>query len=187
MALLKRFLRRPAPTERRVALRPSGATQVLFVCMGNICRSPTAEGVFRNKVQARGMQRRISADSAGTGKYHLGSPPDRRAVALAEKRGYDLSGLCARQVEERDFARFDHVLAMDKINLAALHQISPHDYMSKIRLFTEFSAKYPYAEIPDPYFGGMEGFELVLDMVEDAAQGLLDYIVIGGRAVSKLR
>ena len=133
------------------------------------------------------MQRRISMDSAGTGKYHLGSPPDKRAIALAEKRGYDLSGLCARQVEERDFVLFHHILAMDKVNLAALHEVCPHDHISKIRLFTEFSAKYPYAEIPDPYFGGMEGFELVLDMVEDAAQGLLDYIVIGGRAVSKLR
>lgn len=149
--------------------------KVLFVCMGNICRSPTAEGVFRHVLERAGLRERVLIDSAGTGDWHVGSPPDSRACVAAAQRGYDLSALRGRQVTRRDFAEFDYVIAMDDENVRTLMRISPRDQRHKIRLFTDFSSNGA-SSVPDPYSGGPEDFELVLDLVEDAAQGLLRHI-----------
>lgn len=150
--------------------------RVLFVCMGNICRSPTAEGVFRALVEAAGMDGRIQIDSAGTHDYHIGNPPDARAQAAAARRGYDLSKLRARQVEQGDFAAFDYLLAMDEHNRSLLLQQCPSEQRRKVRLLLEFAAGNVPKEVPDPYYGGAQGFEQVLDLVENAAQGLLQDI-----------
>jgi protein-tyrosine phosphatase len=147
--------------------------RVLFVCMGNICRSPTAEGVFRHFVQRSSLQHLIEADSAGTHGYHIGDPPDERAQATALRRGYDLSPLRARQVTREDFHEFDSVLAMDNENLRALQRIRPPQVQRNPMLFLSFSSTRTVTEVPDPYYGGPQGFEHVLDLVEDAAQGLL--------------
>ena len=147
--------------------------RVLFVCMGNICRSPTAEGVFRHFVQQSSLQHLIEADSAGTHGYHIGDPPDERAQATALRRGYDLSPLRARQVTREDFRAFDYVLAMDNENLRALQRICPPQVQRNPLLFLSFSSTRTVTEVPDPYYGGPQGFEHVLDLVEDAAQGLL--------------
>jgi protein-tyrosine phosphatase len=152
------------------------AMRVLFVCMGNICRSPTAEGVFRHLVAQQGLAERIITDSAGTHDYHIGAPPDPRAQAAAARRGYDLSGLRARQVTVGDFAAFDHVLAMDEYNRELLHALCPPQYRARVRLLLEFADGTPLREIPDPYYGGAQGFEEVLDLVENAARGLLRHI-----------
>lgn len=152
------------------------ATRVLFVCMGNICRSPTAEGVFKHLVAKHGLAERIESDSAGTHDYHIGSPPDARAQAAAARRGYDLSALRARQVTAEDFAAFDYVLAMDEVNRKALRQLCPAHYRERVRLLLEFAPEAGRHEVPDPYYGGDQGFEEVLDLVEDAAQGLLHHI-----------
>ena len=149
---------------------------VLFVCMGNICRSPTAEGVFRRLVRSAGMENEIHIDSAGTHDYHVGDPPDRRAQQAASQRGYDLASLRGRQVSPADFARYDYILAMDFDNLANLQRICPEQYASKVYLLMEFSEKFDAREVPDPYFGGPQGLEQVLDLVEDAAEGLLHRI-----------
>ncbi|MEF3192854.1 MAG: low molecular weight phosphotyrosine protein phosphatase [Halothiobacillaceae bacterium] len=149
---------------------------VLFVCMGNICRSPTAEGVFRRKVAEAGLSGRIRIDSAGTHAYHVGNPPDPRAIQAAQRRGYDLSGLRARKVEVSDFSRFDYVLAMDEDNLAILERLMPTESSSRVALFMAFAPEYGAREVPDPYYGGPAGFEQVLDMVEAAAEGLLETI-----------
>ena len=145
------------------------------MCLGNICRSPTAEGVFRRHVEEAGLQDRIIIDSAGTGDYHVGEPPDPRARAAALRRGYDLSGLRARQVGRKDFAEFDYVLAMDEENLRALARWCPMEHVHKLRLMTEFCPTGA-CPVPDPYAGGSQGFEVVLDMVEDSAQGLLRHL-----------
>ena len=149
--------------------------RVLFVCLGNICRSPTAEGVFRHLVEKADLATRIVIDSAGTGEWHIGSPPDSRACRAAILRGYDLTLLRGRQVNRKDFSDFDYVLAMDEENLRDLQRLSPRDQAHKIRLFTDFSTNGAQG-VPDPYAGGPQGFELVLDLVEDAAQGLLRHI-----------
>jgi protein-tyrosine phosphatase len=149
------------------------ATRVLFVCMGNICRSPTAEGVFRHLVEQQGLAAKIIIDSAGTHDYHIGNPPDARSQAAAARRGYDLSGLRARQVVPDDFAAFDYVLAMDKGNLDLLRQQCPEASRGKLKLFLAFAEHIEMREVPDPYYGGAQGFEQVLDLVEHAAQGLL--------------
>lgn len=151
-------------------------TRVLFVCMGNICRSPTAEGVFRHQVRQDGWETRIAIDSAGTHDYHIGDPPDARAQAAAARRGYDLSGLRARQVKAEDFAEFDYVLAMDRHNHELLLQRCPAPHRVKVRLFMEFTEGAAEREVPDPYYGGAQGFEAVLDLVEAAAEGLLRHI-----------
>lgn len=148
-------------------------TSILFVCMGNICRSPTAEGVFRALARAEGLADSLHIDSAGTHDYHVGAPPDRRAQAAASGRGYDLSELRGRQVSRDDFAAFDYVLAMDHDNLSNLERICPREHRHKLSLFLDFSERYPNRQVPDPYYGGGKGFELVLDMVEDASRGLL--------------
>lgn len=151
-------------------------TNVLFVCLGNICRSPTADGIFRELVANAKLDQKIMVDSAGTGAWHIGKAPDSRTVAAARTRGYDLSVLCARQVTARDFDEFDYVLAMDEANLSDLQQLKPAHFTGHLGLFLEFGARGDYREVPDPYYGGSDGFELVLDLVEDAAQGLLKHI-----------
>jgi protein-tyrosine phosphatase len=148
--------------------------RILFVCMGNICRSPTAEGVTRALAEKQGLADEFAFDSAGTHGYHVGHPPDARAHATALKRGYDLSPLKARQVNALDFEHFDYILAMDRDNLELLRQACPEEYRDKLGLFLEFSTRQTVDEVPDPYYGGPEGFERVLDLIEDAAAGLLD-------------
>jgi protein-tyrosine phosphatase len=150
--------------------------KVLFVCTGNICRSPTAEGVFRSLVEKTGLGNRIASDSAGTGDYHLGEAPDPRSQSAALKRGYDLSPLCARQVSRRDFSEFDYVLAMDESHLRQLKHLCPPEHAGKVKLFMEFAGEGAGREVPDPYYGGAQGFERVLDMVEQASRGLLDHL-----------
>lgn len=145
---------------------------VLFVCMGNICRSPTAEGVFRHLVTDSGLDEHIHIDSAGTHAYHVGEPPDRRARAAAERRGISLEEIQARRVHSDDFERFTYIIAMDQDNLAILEEQSDGAHGEKLRLFLEFSSG-PEREVPDPYYGGATGFERVLDLVEDASRGLL--------------
>lgn len=147
---------------------------VLFVCTGNICRSPTAEGVFRKLVADAGLTDFITTDSAGTHGYHVGEPPDRRMQAAAHRRGYDLSRLRARCVAREDFRRFDLVLAMDREHHEILTVLAPPSAGHKVRLMMEFGRRSAHDEVPDPYYGGPEGFELVLDLVEDAAEGLLE-------------
>lgn len=149
---------------------------MLFVCMGNICRSPTAEAVFRHYVENAGLSEHIRIDSAGTHDYHIGDAPDLRTQRAAQQRGYDMSGLRGRQVEQDDFLRFDYVLAMDLANLAILQRITPPGSRTQARLFLEHARHHQEREVPDPYYGGAEGFERVLDMVEDAAEGLLQHI-----------
>ena len=149
---------------------------VVFVCMGNICRSPTAEAVFRHYVESAGMSGEISIDSAGTHDYHVGDKPDARAQRAAQQRGYDMSTLRGRQVGEEDFRRFDYVLAMDMANLAILHGLTPLGSGTQPQLFLDYARHHSEREVPDPYYGGADGFERVLDMVEDAAQGLLEEI-----------
>ena len=159
-------------------MNPEPKTSVLFVCMGNICRSPTAEGVFRHHAERTGMHERLVIDSAGTHAYHVGEPADRRARAAAERRGISLEGIYARRVSSADFERFDYIIAMDEDNLARLHEEAPDEYHHKIRLFLEFAA-VEETEVPDPYYGGAAGFERVLDLVEDASRGLLETLSRG--------
>ncbi len=157
-------------------MRPQRKIQILLVCMGNICRSPMAEGVLRQRLIEAGLAHQISVDSAGTHGYHVGEPPDRRAQEAAAARGYDLSPLIARQVGIQDFHDFDLVLAMDRDNLSHLERLCPPQHRHRLRLFLSFSRRYNGQEVPDPYYGGRDGFERVLDMVEDAADGLLDHL-----------
>jgi protein-tyrosine phosphatase len=159
-------------------------TKVLFVCLGNICRSPTAEGVFRRLVERAGMAEQIVIDSAGTAAWHIGKAPDARATAAAALRGYDLSDLRGRQVSAADFVAFDYILAMDEANLANLLEECPPEYRAKVRLFLSFSRRWQGQEVPDPYYGGTDGFDHVLDMVEDAAEGVLRTIQSRNAGVS---
>ena len=147
---------------------------VLFVCMGNICRSPTAEGVFRKLVTDAGLADRVVVDSAGTHAYHQGEPPDRRAREAALRRGVSLEGIRARRVDPGDFERFHYILAMDEDNRSLLSDAAGVEHRSKIRLFLEFAQAAAPREVPDPYYGGAAGFERVLDLVEDASRGLLE-------------
>jgi protein-tyrosine phosphatase len=149
---------------------------VLFVCMGNLCRSPTARAVFTHYVTGAGLEKRIVIDSAGTHVGHAGDPPDERAKRAAAKRGYDMSGLRTRKVQPADLLRFDYVLAMDHNNLAHLTRNCPTAHVEKIALFMRYGTAGVATPVPDPYYGGAQGFERVLDMVEDAAQGLLRHI-----------
>ncbi|MGB1008316.1 MAG: low molecular weight protein-tyrosine-phosphatase [Thiolinea sp.] len=150
---------------------------VLFVCMGNICRSPTAQGVFTNTVVSCGLQERIHIDSAGTHAYHIGESPDARSQVAALERNIDLSSQRARQVKEVDFERFHYVLAMDEGNLSTLKRQAKAGQQGRIQLFMGFAERWNEREVPDPYYGGDRGFERVLDMVEDAAEGLLRHLV----------
>ncbi|EGI77932.1 low molecular weight protein-tyrosine-phosphatase [Hylemonella gracilis] len=149
---------------------------VLFVCTGNICRSPTAHGVFLKQVHEAGLQRRVRVDSAGTHGYHVGDPPDARSQHHAARRGYDLSELRARRVEEDDFARHDLILAMDQGHLALLTQRCPPELRHKLHAFTRWCQRHSTNEVPDPYYGDARGFEHVLDLVEDGCAGLLAHV-----------
>jgi protein-tyrosine phosphatase len=150
---------------------------VLFVCMGNICRSPTGQGVFETLVQSQNLEDRILVDSAGTHAYHVGEQPDARSQQAAFARGIDLSGQRARRVSTEDFERFDYVLAMDKSNYDDLYRMASPVQRKRLYLFMDFAPKWGVKEVPDPYYGGSNGFERVLDMVEAASQGLLEEIV----------
>ncbi|HEY7379195.1 MAG TPA: low molecular weight protein-tyrosine-phosphatase [Steroidobacteraceae bacterium] len=152
------------------------ATRILFVCLGNICRSPTAEAVLRELVRREAPDLALEIDSAGIGDWHIGEPPDERALAAARRRGLDMSRLRARQIASEDFARFDFILAMDRANLADLRRRAPSQYRERVQLFLEFAPELEVDEVPDPYYGGEAGFEEVLDLAEQAARGLLSYL-----------
>ena len=149
---------------------------VLFVCMGNICRSPTAQGVFEKLVQSYGLEAHFHIDSAGTHSYHINEPPDLRAQEAARKRGMDLSTQHSRQVVVDDLNHFDYVLVMDRTNWQDLQRIARPEHQERIHLFMKFATRWHTDEVPDPYYGGSNGFERVLDMTEDAAAGLLAHI-----------
>lgn len=152
---------------------------VLFVCLGNICRSPTAHGVFQSMVNKQDLAHKIRVDSAGTGDWHLGRGPDKRALQHAAQRGYDMSELRARLAIAEDFYQFDYILAMDRQNFNSLRAIQPNNTSCKLALFLDFCQNPVYSEyeeVPDPYYGGDSGFDLVLDLVEDASAGLLEHI-----------
>ncbi len=151
-------------------------TRVLFVCLGNICRSPTAEGVFRAMVARAGLGAEVVIESAGTSASHAGEGADRRTVRHASQRGYDLSGHVARQVRDEDFAGFDLILAMDAQNLAELRDRCPPEHARKLRLFLDYGMRGGPREVPDPYTGGSHAFERVIDLVEEAAFGLLEQV-----------
>jgi protein-tyrosine phosphatase len=162
------------------ALRRAPAAEpvasVLFVCMGNICRSPTAEGVFRHLAERERMLDRLRIESAGIGDWHVGQRPDERAITHAQRRGYDLTSLRARQVTRDDFARFDYILAMDRRNLRDLRVVAPDDYSGRLGLLLDFVPQLGLREVPDPYFGGADGFEKVLELTERACAALLEHI-----------
>lgn len=149
---------------------------VLFVCMGNICRSPSAEGVFLALLKKHGLSEHVEVDSAGTHGYHIGDQADSRSMAHALKRGIDLSPHRARQVAPQDFAHYDFILAMDGDNLARLHEHCPAEHREKVKLFLEYAPQASESEVPDPYYGGVAGFEQVLDLVELASEGLITEI-----------
>ena len=150
-------------------------TKVLFVCMGNICRSPTAEAVLRRLAAQRGLE--LEIDSAGTHGYHVGESPDARTQRAAAERKYDLSSLVARKVAPEDLEYFDLVLAMDRSNLDALRKLCPANRLPRLKLFMSYARQFDDDEVPDPYYGLAHDFDLVLDMIEDAAEGLLDSII----------
>lgn len=149
---------------------------VLFVCLGNICRSPTAHAVFQSMVDSEGLSQHILVDSAGTGDWHLGHAPDQRTTAVAAQRGYDMSELRSRLVEIEDFDQFDYIVAMDNENLRNLEVMRPANYQGQLGLFLDYSQQIEQTEVPDPYYGGDNGFALVLDLVEEASAGLLAHI-----------
>ena len=149
---------------------------VLFVCMGNICRSPTAHGVFKRKLMDAGMVHLVKVDSAGTHNYHPGSPPDARSQVHAAKRGYDLSDLRARQITDDDYAKYNLILVMDWDNLALVQEDCLAEHLTKVRRLTEFCLTHDAPVVPDPYHGGTKGFDQVLDLIEDACEGLLHHV-----------
>ncbi len=149
---------------------------VVFVCLGNICRSPTAHGVFERMVAAQGLGDRICVDSAGTGDWHLGHAPDSRSVEVAQRRGIDLSALRSRLVSAKDFDDGAYVLAMDGQNLSNLEILRPTDFAGHLGLFLDYSANFQEREVPDPYYSGAQGFDLVIDLIEDASAGLLQHL-----------
>ncbi|WP_221798671.1 low molecular weight protein-tyrosine-phosphatase [Oceanobacter mangrovi] len=148
---------------------------VLFVCLGNICRSPTAHGVFQQMIDDAGLADRVRVDSCGTGGWHVGEAPDRRSTAEAARRGYQLAHLRARQLVSEDLAEFDYVLAMDGNNLSEIKKLQKKSKVdsASIQLFLEYASQQPVREVPDPYYGGADGFAEVLDLVEAASRGLL--------------
>lgn len=158
------------------ALNSLEKIRVLFVCMGNICRSPTAEGVFTRLVEAEGLDGLIEIDSAGTHSYHIGHAPDPRAREAAGRRGVALAHLRARRLAPRDFERYDYLLAMDESNLQDMIELAPPELANKVHLFMDFALDRPEREVPDPYYGSARGFDYVLDLVEAAAAGLLEHL-----------
>lgn len=159
-----------------MSMSESPKVKILFVCTGNICRSPTAHGVFRHLVREAGYATMIYIDSAGTHAYHVGEPPDERAEETARARGIDISDLRARLAGSEDFRLFDLILAMDQDNFHCLTRICPAGMETKLQLFMDFAPQFKRREVPDPYYGGQRGFDQVLDMVEAAARGLLDHV-----------
>ena len=159
--------------------------KVLFVCMGNICRSPTAEGIFTKLIQDKDLDSRFTIDSAGTHDYHIGKPPDDRAQQAARGRGVELQHLRARQIHKSDFEYFDHVLVMDDDNYAIVIGECPEEHKGKVSYFLDYAPHLGVREVPDPYFGGKIGFERVLDMVEDASHGFLESLEKSGKLTIK--
>ena len=152
--------------------------RVLFVCLGNICRSPTAEGIFRHLLEQRGIEaERVEFDSAGTHGYHVGKGPDPRAAEAAMRRGISLAGIRARQLEPADFQQFDLILCADESNLHNVSEMRPAGARAEVRLLLEYASESPHREVPDPYYGGERGFEQVLDLVEEACEGLLEELL----------
>lgn len=151
-------------------------TRVLFVCLGNICRSPTAEAVMRRKLQDRGLEGWFEVSSAGTGNWHVGESPDARATEAASKRGYDMNALRARQLAESDFKHYDLVLAMDRSNITNMRRVCPAGCLSKIGLLMGYAPQALLDEVPDPYYGGEEGFNLVLNLLEEACDNLISTV-----------
>ena len=178
---------RAGPFVRPAAPLPDGAgtmtgmqkIKVLMVCLGNICRSPTAEAMLRHQVHAAGLDGRVEVDSAGTADYHVDSPPDRRAVAHGERRGLRMQQLRGRQVERADFDRFDFILAMDADNLANLQRLRPAGSRAEVSLLLSYAPETGEREVPDPYYGGADGFERVLDLVDAACEGFLAKVLAG--------
>lgn len=156
-------------------------TSVLLVCLGNICRSPMAEGVVRHCLDKAGLAH-VTTDSAGTSGWHEGSPPDPRAIKAALMRDIDISGQAARQVQPQDFDNFDIIAAMDQSNYARLRQMQPEASKARIHLFLEFARELPVSEVPDPYYGGEDGFDHALDLIEQAARGLVDQLATRARS-----
>lgn len=150
--------------------------RVLFVCMGNICRSPTAEGVFVSLLSKYGLDNKVEVDSAGTHAYHIGNSPDSRAQQAALSRGVDISQQRARKVINDDFERFDYIMVMDEDNLKNLNALVPNEFRSKLSLFMDYASACSETAVPDPYYGGKRGFECVLDLVEEASKGLINHI-----------
>lgn len=154
--------------------------RILFVCLGNICRSPSAEGVIASMIEKQGLADQIRVDSAGTAAWHIGKSADPRAMDRASARGFNMSGLKARQVSEDDFDQFDYILAMDSDNLAELNQLQPPHFGGHLGLLLDFlpqgSELNKYAEVPDPYYGGESGFDLVLDLIEAAGANLISMV-----------
>ncbi len=147
--------------------------KILFVCLGNICRSPSAEAVFKYKVEKEGFKDKYVIDSAGTGAWHAGKPADKRMRKHAEKRGYDLTSIARQFDPNTDFEDFDMIIGMDDENIADLRELAQNEeHLNKIHKMTDFSKEWSYDEVPDPYYGGADGFELVLDLLEDATEGL---------------
>jgi len=157
--------------------KTSNKISVLFVCMGNICRSPAAEGAFRHLLQQNELDKQIKTDSAGTHAYHIGEQPDRRAQKTALSRGVDISDLRARKVKPADFKKFHYVIAMDQNNYELLAEMALEGLEDRLHLFLEFAPKLKETEVPDPYYGGVKGFEYVYDLVEEASRGLLEDIL----------
>jgi protein-tyrosine phosphatase len=151
--------------------------KVLFVCLGNICRSPTAEGIFKSKVREAGLDEYIETDSCGTAPFHIGKSPDARAVTAASHFGYDISDLVARQVAEEDFVNFDYIIPMDRKNLSTLQGWAPAGFRGELSLFMSYCDNLGVTQVPDPYHENAEQFEKVLKLIEKAANGLLDHIV----------
>ena len=152
-------------------------TRILFVCMGNICRSPTAEGVFRKILREMKLEDQVDVASAGTHGYHIGEAPDQRTQRAAARRGYDLSSIRARKIAPQDFDYFDLVLAMDRNSLEALYLVCSSEQSDRLGLFMDYSKNFDDDEVPDPYYGLGQGFDLVLDMVEDAINGLVEIVM----------
>jgi protein-tyrosine phosphatase len=159
--------------------------KLLFVCLGNICRSPSAENIMNYSIERSGLSLQIQCDSAGTSSYHIGSPPDRRMSEAAARRGIQLQGQ-ARQLKKSDFEEFDLILAMDRDNYRDILYLDPEEkYRHKVRLICEFASHHQEKEVPDPYYGGQAGFDKVIDLLFDACQGLLQYIVKSERLTAK--
>ena len=160
---------------------PDAVRRVLFVCLGNICRSPTGEGVLRRVVERRGLAEVVEIDSAGTGAWHAGEPADRRMRSAAAERGYELTSR-ARQVSAGDFDHFDLIVAMDRANLGDLRGLDPGDARAELRLFSDFLPPGSPEDVPDPYYGGPQGFDRVIDLIEQGAETLLDHLLDGAGA-----